>query len=133
MKLEQIKSELNEACKGLLMRSETDEPFEFYYDEELSADELNEDTVRKMAGMPAQYPLEVIELDYFFRNQTRPPEDTPEEQERAERFKKLQAKIQETLRDVKVYRLGETRMTAFILGTTPDGEVAGLTTVVVET
>lgn len=133
MDLQQIESELKQAVNGLLMRSETDEPFEFYYDEQQDGEALNEDTVHKLSGMPAQYPMEVEELDYFFRNQTRAAEETPEELKRAERFQQLQAKLKELLPDVKVYRIGENRITAFILGTTQEGEIAGLKTVLVET
>ncbi|MCJ8166287.1 nuclease A inhibitor family protein [Pontibacter sp. E15-1] len=133
MPIEQIETELKQAANGLLMLSETDEPFEFYYDKDFAHEELNEETVLKMAGMPAQYPVEVVELDYFLRNQTRPPEETPDALARGERFQQLQAKLQDLLQDVKVYRVGETRITAYILGKTEDGEIAGLTTVVVET
>ena len=133
MNLKQIETELKQAANGLLMRSESDEPFEFYYDEQHKGSELNEETVRKLAGMPAQYPMVVLELDDFFRSQVRPAEETPEDLARAERFQQLQAKLHELLPDVKVYRIGETRITAFILGTTPAGEIIGLKTVLVET
>lgn len=133
MNLAQIETELKQAANGLLMRSETDEPFEFYYDEQHNGGALTEETVRKLAGMTAQYPMEVVELEDFFRNQTRAAEENPEESTRAAQFQLLQAKLQELLPDVKVFRLGETRITAFILGTTPNGEITGLKTVLVET
>ena len=133
MNLEQLETELKQAVNGLLMRSETDEPFEFYYDEEHAGSKLNEETVRKLAGMPAQYPMKVVDLDEFLRSQVRPAEETPDELARAERFRQLQAKLHELLPDVKVYRIGETRITAFILGTTQAGEIVGLKTVQVET
>jgi tRNA U34 5-carboxymethylaminomethyl modifying GTPase MnmE/TrmE len=130
MTIEQIEAELKNAINGLLMMSETDEPFEYYYDEQHDAEELNEETVRKLAGMPAQYPMEVVDLEYFFRNMTRP--ETVGEQQ-AQRFQHLQDKLRELLQDVKVYRIGENRITVFILGKSPDGKIAGLKTVVVET
>lgn len=133
MNLEQIETELKQAVNGLLMRSETDEPFEFYYDAQHDGEALTEDTVHKLSGMPAQYPMEVVELDYFFRSQTRPVEENPEEEARAEQFRQLQAKLQELLPDVKAYCIGESRITAFILGTTQAGEIAGLKTVLVKT
>ncbi|WP_018477896.1 nuclease A inhibitor family protein [Pontibacter roseus] len=134
MELKQIEEELKRAFNGLLMRSETDEPFEFYYDEENTADKLNEDTVRKLAGMPAEYPLEVVEVDYFFRNMTKVnPENGTEGEQQAQRFRQLQEKLQELLQDVKVYKVGEDRISVLILGKTPNGEIAGIKTVVVET
>lgn len=133
MSFEHIKKELTEATSGLLMMSETDEPFEIYYKARHGDSHLDEESVRKLSGMPAQYPVEVVELSHFFRNQTRSLEDTPQSAARAKRFQQLQAKLQELLQGVKVFRIGETRITAFILGTTGAGEVAGLKTVVVET
>jgi hypothetical protein len=116
------------------MRSETDEPFEFYYDEEHTAEELNEETVRKLAGMPAKYPMEVQEVEYFLRNMTKAnPENGEEGQRTAKRFQQLQEKLKELLQDVKAYRVGEDRISVLILGKTPDGQIAGLKTVVVET
>jgi len=128
--MEQIEAELKSAINGLLMMSETDEPFEFYYDEQHDAAELNGETVRKLAGMPAQYPMEVVDVDHFFRNMTRP--DTVGEQQ-ARRFQHLQDKLKELLEDVQVYLIGENRITVLILGKSPDGKIAGLKTVVVET
>jgi hypothetical protein len=133
MTIAQLESELMEASKGLLMLSESDEPFEFFYDEQHSGEELNEDTVRKLAGMPAQYPLKVEALEYFFRNMTMLSEQGAEAETRATRFRALQDKLKELLQDVKAYRIGETRITVFILGRTHQNEIAGLKTVVVET
>ena len=130
MTIEQIEAELKSAINGLLMMSETDEPFEFYYDEQHDARELNEETVRQLAGMPAQYPMEVVDLDHFLRNMTR-PETAGEEQ--ARRFQHLQDKLKELLENVQVYRIGENQITVLILGKTPDRKIAGLKTVVVET
>ncbi|MHC2990946.1 sugar-non-specific nuclease inhibitor NuiA-like protein [Pontibacter sp. HJ8] len=134
MELKQIEKELKDAVNGLLMQSETDEPFEFYYDEEHTVSELNEDTVRKLAGMPAQYKIEVQEVDYFLRNMTRVnSENGNESQQQGIRFQQLQDKLYELLQDVKAYRVGENRISVLILGKTPDGQIAGLKTVVVET
>ncbi|MFD2244738.1 nuclease A inhibitor family protein [Pontibacter ruber] len=130
MDIKQIEAELKKASNGLLMMSETDEPFEFYYDEEHVANNLDTENVLKLAGMPAEYPAEVVDLEYFFRNMTRP--DVAGEQQ-AQGFQRLQATLHELLQDVKVYRIGENRITVFILGKTPDGKIAGLKTVVVET
>ena len=133
MTIAQLETELKQAINGLLMMSESDEPFEFFYDEQHTGNELNEETVRKLAGMPAQYPLEVVELDYFFRNMTAAAEPGEEAEARAARFRKLQNILQELLQDVKAYRIGETRITVYILGRTTQNEIAGLKTVVVET
>lgn len=133
MKLEQVENELKKASNGLLMISETEEPFEFYYDEMHDGEQLTEDTVRKLAGMPAGYPLEVVEVDYFFRNMTQQiDENDASQKEQSERFQVLVDRLK-ALQDVKAYRIGEQRITVLILGTTEEGKIAGLKTVLVET
>ncbi len=133
MKLEQIEKDLKNATDGLLMISETEEPFEFYHDEVHGGEHLTEDTVLKLAGMPAGYPLEVVEVDYFFRNMTQQLDaNEAGQEERAERFRVL-VEMLKTLQDVKAYRIGEQRVTVLIIGTTEEGKIAGLKTVLVET
>lgn len=134
MDLKQIETQLKEAADGLLMMSETDAPFEFYHAENYNAKDLNKETVLKLAGMPSHYPVEVVELEHFLRNMTQArPESGEEGKQQAARFQQLQKKLKELLQDVKVYRVGETNITVFILGKTPSGDIAGLRTNVVET
>ncbi|PKV75441.1 nuclease A inhibitor family protein [Pontibacter ramchanderi] len=134
MDLKQIETELKAATDGLLMLSETDAPFEFYLAENFQGEELNEETVLKLAGMPADYPYEEMELGYFFRNMTQARPDAGEKGlQQANRFQNLEKKLQELLQGVKVYRIGETQKLVLILGRTPGGEIAGLKTMVVET
>ncbi|MBD1396203.1 nuclease A inhibitor family protein [Pontibacter sp. JH31] len=134
MDLKQIETELKEATNGLLMMSETDAPFEFFHEENFKNEALNKETVLKMAAMPADYPVEVVELAYFFRNMTHArPEQGEAGMQQAKRFEELQKKLRELLQDVKVYRIGETQILALILGRTPAGEITGLKTMLVET
>ncbi|SIQ95813.1 nuclease A inhibitor family protein [Pontibacter lucknowensis] len=134
MDLKQIETELKEATDGLLMISETDAPFEFYQAENFKGETLDEETVLKLAAMPADYPFEELELGYFFRNMTHARPDAGEEgMQQAKRFQHLEKKLHELLQDVKVYRVGETQKLVLILGRTPNGEIAGLKTMVVET
>ncbi|MBF8962443.1 nuclease A inhibitor family protein [Pontibacter sp. FD36] len=134
MDLKQIETELKEATDGLLMISETDAPFEFYQAEEFQGETLDEETVLKLAAMPADYPFEEMELGYFLRNMTHARPDAGDEgMQQAKRFQNLEKKLHELLQDVKVYRVGETQKLVLILGRTPGGEIAGLKTMVVET
>lgn len=130
MDLKQIETELREATDGLLMRSETEAPFEFYHAENMKGEPLNEETVLRLAAMPADYPFEETELSYFFRHTVKAQPEAGESQ--AERFEQLEQKLQTLLQDVKVYRVGDANKLVLILGRTPDGEIAGLKTMVVE-
>ncbi|GGG30576.1 sugar-non-specific nuclease inhibitor NuiA-like protein [Pontibacter amylolyticus] len=134
MDLKTIETELKKATDGLLMMSETDAPFEFYHAENFRDEKLDKDTVLRLAAMPAEYPFEELELGYFFRNMAQArPENGDAGMQQATRFQHLEKKLHELLQDVKVYRVGETQKLVLILGRTPDGEIAGLKTMVVET
>ncbi|NDK56364.1 nuclease A inhibitor family protein [Pontibacter fetidus] len=134
MNKEELENELKPFYDGLLMLSETDSPFEFYYFENTQNLPLNKDTVASLAGKSSGSEIKTEELTYFFRNMTRVyPEDGPERKQQADRFTQLQQKLEALLQDVKVYKADEISITAYILGKTPDGDIAGLRTVVVET
>lgn len=134
MNKEELENELKPFYDGLLMLSETDSPFEFYYFENTQNLPLNENTVASLAGKSSGTEIKTEELAYFFRNMTRIyPEDGPDRKQQADRFTQLQHKLEELLQDVKVYKADEISITAYILGQTPNGDIAGLRTVVVET
>ncbi|MCC9165592.1 nuclease A inhibitor family protein [Pontibacter harenae] len=120
MELQEIKNELSNLTDRLSLESATSEPFEFYHDEQHDASALNEETVRKLAGMPSHYPTEVLPVQELFQAYA------GDKEENKQRFQKLQEKLQELLQDVKAYCVGEVRRTVFILGTTEKGEIAGL-------
>lgn len=134
MTQEQLQNELKPIYDGLLMRSETDSPFEFYYFENTQGLPLNADTVAKLAGKTTGDEIKTEPLDYFFRNMKRLyPEDGEVRKKEAERYNLLENRLQELLRDVQVYKADEISITAYILGQTQNGDIAGLRTVVVET
>ena len=134
MSKEQLENELKPYYDGLLMRSETDSPFEFYYFENPQRLPLNKDTVASMAGKSSGSEIKTENLDYFFRNMVRLyPEDGDDRKQEAERYKQLQQKLYDLLQDVQVFKADEISITAYILGKTPEGDFAGLRTIVVET
>ncbi len=71
MSKEQLENELKPLFDGLMMRSETDSPFEFYYFENTQNLPLNKDTVATLAGKSGGSEIKTEELDYFFRNMVR--------------------------------------------------------------
>jgi hypothetical protein len=132
MDLEKIKYELMEASEGLQMLSETDATFEFYHHEK-PEDKFGEDIVVEWDGKPGGTKIEVLSLDEFFKNMTEAHAGATEEQKQnTERFKKLQAKLEELLEDVKAYKLSDLIMPVYLIGRTESGDYAGLKTIVVE-
>lgn len=134
MTKDNIKKELMQASEGLQMLSETDAIFEFYFHEKPEDEPFNEETVVEWDGKPAGTKVQVLSLDEFFRNMTKPHADAGQEQQQnAEKFKQLQAKLQELLQDVKAYKVSDVAMPVYLIGRTEQGDYAGLKTLVVET
>ena len=133
MDKEQLKQELLKASNGLLMMSETDEAFEFYYHEKPD-EPFTEETVVEWDGKPGGTSVQVMALEDFLHRMKNPHPDADQAQKQnAERFKQLEAKLKELLQDVKAYKISETSMPVYILGKTDNGDYAGLKTLVVET
>ncbi|MEJ8756699.1 nuclease A inhibitor family protein [Pontibacter sp. H259] len=130
----ELQNELQPLYDGLMMRSETDSPFEFYYFENPQDLPLNTDTVAKLAGKSSGAEITTEDLPYFFRNMVRLyPEDGEERRQEADRYNRLQQRLQELLQNVQVFKADEISITAYILGQLPNGDIAGLRTIVVET
>lgn len=133
MNVEQIKKELMQASEGLQMLSETDATFEFFYHEK-PKDPFIEETVVEWDGKPGGTKVQVLTVDDFLHRMKNPhPNADQVQKQNAERFKKLEAKLKEVLKDVKAYKVSDTTMPVYLIGRTDSGDYAGLKTLVVET
>ncbi|MCY7285122.1 MAG: nuclease A inhibitor family protein [Cyanobacteria bacterium CAN_BIN43] len=122
---------LMKASKNLLMSSESDYPFEFFH-WEAQAD-LTTEKLLELAGYPQDTPVEVVELDYLFRNVAQEKEWQDEaEKINVSSFQTLVKTLKESLRDIKVYRVGTINIDVYIVGKA-DGNLTGLSTKLVET
>jgi hypothetical protein len=114
------------------MMSETDHPFEAFCWE--GATSTSPDKILQVTNNQQETSIEVVDVDYFFRNIAE-PKDWHSEQQQAEvgKYQKLVEVIKDNLKDPKVYRIGEISIDAYIIGTTNEGTLAGLATKLVET
>lgn len=124
----EIVQELETVAAELLFPSETDAPlipFFWSSDSEPGAVERLRDIASKASSGTT--------VDKLFRNTTK-SEDWHNEEEKAqvEKFRQLVKTIKATLRDVQVFRVGETSIDVYIVGQV-EGGYAGLQTKVVET
>jgi histidine triad (HIT) family protein len=95
--------------------------------------ELTEATLLKLTGEAAGAQVETQELTYFLRNHTA-DDGVLGDPALANRFKALQMYLKQELTDTKVYRVGSgTQVTAYALGKTGGGQLAGFKTVLTET
>ena len=124
-------NQINQASEGLLWLSESDYPFETVYWE--NVDDINAKLI-ELTDCTPETKIEVRELDSFFKRVTE-EKDWYEDEEIAEckRYQALVNLLQTHLTDIKVYRVGQTEVDVYIVGRTESGNLAGLSTKVVET
>jgi hypothetical protein len=118
---------IEQAADGLLFMSESDHPLVYF---ELDKAAGVEQKLRTMSEHKDGQ-IEVQELEYFFRNMTKEREG--EDHSVAKRFQQLEKILKQELKNIKVYRVGEIQVDAFILGERPDGSITGLRTKLIET
>lgn len=123
---------LEAATAGLLMPSESDEPFRAVY-WPLEKSEITQSEVALYLTENADATVEKQSVAQFFANATK-VEDWmgDDEKSNAKRFEKLVETIHSELEKPSVYRIGEREITAAIIGKIAGG-FGGIVTVVVET
>jgi len=129
----ELRYKLQKASDGLLLISESDYPFEVFLWEAGSL-VITPETILQKTGHPVDTPVEVVDIDSFFAVATTEQEwHNPEERETSKRFQALVETLRCNLNEIKVYRLGERSIDVYIVGKTSTGDLAGLSTKVVET
>jgi Nuclease A inhibitor-like protein len=129
----EIIDQLKQTSDGLLMMSESDYPFEVFLWEG-AAPPVTPEIVLKQTGNGQDTPVEVVDIDSFFSVATT-PQDWHEDEEKAmvAKFQKLLEVIKSSLKNPQVYRLGSIEIDVYIIGELPTGNLAGISTKVVET
>lgn len=124
---------LERAAVGLLFPSETDAPFTAFFWPDAEAGVPTPARVIELAGLSSDQPIKSVKLETFFRAAIK-EEDWHNDEEKAEtlRFQELVKTTKDTLRHVKVFRVGETKIDVYIVGVVENG-YAGLRTQLVET
>jgi len=124
------KERFDQLSEGLLFMSETDAPLTYY---ELSPDKSQEwppstgGQFLQLIGEDPEAHVEKLEPEKFFRD-LRPGNEDREDQVAA-----LQKAMTGELLNLAGFRVGETQINIFVLGTDDSGKVAGLRTLSVET
>ncbi|MEH2462923.1 nuclease A inhibitor family protein [Nostoc sp.] len=127
----EIVEKLKEASTGLLMISESDYPFEVVQWE--GAAPATQEKILQLTGSQ-DLPIEVVDLDYLFRNCAFEQEWHNELQKKdVQKFQTLVQTLKDNLSDISVYRVGKINIDAYIIGQTKDGDLAGVVTKLVET
>ncbi|ALI98950.1 nuclease A inhibitor family protein [Rufibacter tibetensis] len=123
--------QLEQAVQGLWFISESEsalEPFSLPAGTSLET----EADFLKAIGVTGQ-PVEQVTLPYFFRNMVRQDQEDPAQQAIAQRFIALQQWLETNLQEVRVYRVGQIQIQAYVVGKTTEGAWLGLKTTLIET
>ncbi len=129
-----LKQVLLQAAEDLYYPSESDEPFGYFEWDFNNSKPLSEADIKKFAQKSRQTPVETQSVDAFFKRVTEVKDWYQEEEIKlVEKFKGLEEKIKSNLSDVHVYKLGKKEIDAYIVGKTPSGKWAGLSTKLTET
>ena len=124
---------LANASTDLLMPSESDFPFTPFTWTNGARATCTSRWLLKRTGHAPDTPVEVVDLEYFFRNVAQPqPWHDPTQAENVRKFQHLVTVLKDNLTDIHVYRVGTIRIDVYIVGRAGN-DLAGLSTVVIET
>lgn len=128
---EALFQELIQATDGLFVMSETDAPLvPRRFD---GARTITPDILREYLDLPEGEP-ETADIDRLLGSQMNEyPGMDQAGMDRALRFKSLYHLLVNTFTDIKLYRFGEIRIAAVLVGKAADGQWYGLSTTLVET
>ncbi|MEG4342265.1 nuclease A inhibitor family protein [Microcoleus sp. A003_D6] len=127
-----ITDQLQKASKGLLFLSETDAPFEVINWQ--AQGELTPAKLLQLTEHPPDALVELRTVDEFFAIATAEEAwHDEEERETVHRFQNLVSTLKQNLSQLQVYRVGSVEIDAYLVGVTPGGGLAGLSTKLVET
>jgi Nuclease A inhibitor-like protein len=123
---------LRAATKGLLFLSESDAPLKAFLWKDVVIDSV--EALLKHLGKDAATPAEEVALTEFFAPMTT-PQSGDDDAARADqaRFAALVAQLA-ALQETRVFRLGAgPEIEVFVVGKTPSGDTAGVSTQLTET
>ena len=128
----EIITKLKNASDGLLWQSESDYPFESFLWQ--SVEDLTADKLLQQVKKSPDTTVKIVDVDGFFSNAIA-EHDWYDEEQKAEvqKCRKLMEELKANLSDIKVYCVGEVEIDIYVVGKTPDGNLAGVSTMVVET
>ena len=112
---EEILEELGKASLGFFYMSESDYPFELIRWD--SCSEITPEFIRSITGEPTDCPIQETDVNTFLSG----------------RYQKLAQPLKDNLSELKVYKVGRINMPVYIVGRSPEGNLIGLSTRVVET
>lgn len=130
----EITEKIKQASDGLLMMSESEYPFEVFLWSNQALEPLTNQKLLQLTGHPPETSVETVELDYLFRNCAVEKEWHNEiQKQNIQKYQSLIKTLKDGLIDIQVYRIGTISIDVYIVGKSSSGDLAGISTKVVET
>ncbi|YAF96566.1 MAG: nuclease A inhibitor family protein [Nodularia sp. CChRGM 3473] len=130
----EITKKLRQASDDLLMMSESDYPFEVFLWSNQAREDLTNQKILELTNHPQDTSIETVELDDLFRNCAEEKEWHDEiQKQNVQKFQSLVKMLKDNLTDIKVYRLGTIEIDVYVVGKTLSGDLAGVSTKLIET
>ena len=125
---------LSDSSNGLLFQTELDYPFEVFIHDNTKETSINKETILKLMKGSPQDPIEESDIDTFFSTPTLDQDwHSPEDKKRVVRFRNLVSSIKENFKEIKVFRKGRIYIDVFIAGRAPSGNIAVVSTKLMQT
>lgn len=130
----EIIAKLKQAANDLLMISESEYPFEVFSWDGQAQEDLTNEKLLELTRHPPDTSIATVDIDDFFRNCAQEKEWHDETQkENVHKFQLLVKTLKENLTNIQVYRLGAVNIDVYLIGATSSGDLAGISTKLVET
>lgn len=130
----EITEKIKQASDGLLMMSESEYPFEVFLWSNQAQEPMTAQKLLQLTGHSPETSVEEVELDYIFRNCAVEKEWHNEiQKQNVQKYQSLIKTLKDSLTDIQVYRIGTISIDVYIVGKTSSGDLAGISTKVVET
>jgi hypothetical protein len=124
---------LTKASSGLLMPSESDHPFTSFTWAGAAKPSITTTRLLELTGHAPATDVEVVDLDFFFRNVAyHQPWHDRQQAMNVRRFQRLTRVLEQHLADIRVYRVGTIRIDAYIVGRC-GRNLVGVSTTLIET
>jgi hypothetical protein len=121
-----LTGQLSPVIDGLLFMSESDYPFEFVSWADAASGPLTPQHLLELLNLPADTVVEQRTFDQFFNAYLLSSED-------GARYQQMRTILESELTDTTVIRVGEIQVHVYLVGRNKCGQVAGLTTISIET
>ncbi len=127
-----LEQQIKDVAKGLWYISETDAEIIAFVGNKVGS--VSKENLLNQIGKPAETPVEERDFIEFFTRLTQIREwFGDKEKETAGKFRALKNLLENNLKDLKVFKVGQIQLDLYVIGVDPGGNLLGIKTKAIET